>query len=141
MAGACRAPICHLPPQKPKTRIQNSHSRRAQLPNRRLFLFSLPLSSFLLLPVPSFGDGNNAIIIDKLQSGPSSFAATMYDPVSAAEREASALVSERVSQAVELLEKGRELQTQGDFSGALDYFSKVMMCTYLDILYFSKLPN
>lgn len=65
----------------------------------------------------------------------------MYDPVSAAEREASALVSERVSQAVELLEKGRELQTQGDFSGALDYFSKVMMCTYLDILYFSKLPN
>ncbi|KAG5029818.1 hypothetical protein AAZX31_05G179300 [Glycine max] len=134
MAGACRAPICHLPPQKPKTRIQNSHSRRAQLPNRRLFLFSLPLSSFLLLPVPSFGDGNNAIIIDKLQSGPSSFAATMYDPVSAAEREASALVSERVSQAVELLEKGRELQTQGDFSGALDYFSKVIE-SYKDLAF------
>lgn len=131
MAGACsRAPISYLPLRNPKTRIYNSQTRVLQLPNRRLFLFSLPLSSFVLLPVPSFGDGNGAI--DKFQHGSSSsYAATMYDPLSAAEREASALVSQRVSQAVDLLEKGRELQAQGDFTAALGYFSQVTKCTYL----------
>ena len=133
MVGACRAPpISHLPLGNPKTEIQNSHSKasppifKAQLSNRRLFLLSLPLSGFLLLPGPSFGDGVSA---NKLQHGSSSsYAATVYDPVTPSERDASALVSLRVSQAVELLEKGRELQAQGDFNGALDYFSKVM-CT------------
>ncbi|XP_027339997.1 uncharacterized protein LOC113853679 [Abrus precatorius] len=127
MVYSCRSPpISHPPPPKPKTEIQNSQSKasppilRVQLSNRRLFLFSLPLSSFLLLPVPSFGDGN------KFQDGASSYAATMYDPVSSSEREASALVSLRVSQAVELLEKGRELQAQGDFNGALRYYSQVV---------------
>jgi len=142
MAVACsRTPISHLPLRNPKTKIYNSQSRVLQLPNRRLFLFSLPLSSFLLLPVPSFGDGNGAII-DKFQHGSSSsYAATMYDPLSAAEKEASALVSQRVSQAVDLLEKGRELQAQGDFTAALGYFSQVMMCTYLAFLssFISKL--
>ncbi|KAK7399379.1 hypothetical protein VNO78_10561 [Psophocarpus tetragonolobus] len=124
MAGACRAPISHLSPLNPKTRIHYSQSR-AQLPNRRLFLFSLPLSTVLFLPFPSFGDGNSATS-DKLQHGSSSYAATIYDPISAPEREASALVSQRVSQAVQLLEKGRELQAQGDFSAALHYFSQVV---------------
>lgn len=124
--GACRAPICHLPLWKPKTRIQNSQSKASTPPpifrNRRLFLFSLPLSSFLLLPVPSFADGS------------SSYAATMFDPLTASEREASALVSQRVSQAVELLEKGRELQAQGDFAGALQYFSQVIE-SYKDLAF------
>ncbi|XP_061346875.1 uncharacterized protein LOC133292478 [Gastrolobium bilobum] len=128
MVGAFRAPlISHLPS---KTRIQNSHSKasppifRAQLPKRRLLLFSLPLSGFLLLPVPpSFGDGigDSAISNNKFQPASSS-----YDPVSPSERDASALISQRVSQAVELLEKGRELQALGDFNGALDYFSQVV---------------
>lgn len=123
MVGAYKAPISYLFLHKPKTRIQNSHTKasaapifRAQVPSRRLFIFSLPLSSFLFLPTSN------------------SYAATVYDPVSASERDASALVSQRVSQAVELLEKGRELQAQGDFSAALDYYSKVM-CTHLAILY------
>ncbi|ESW31837.1 hypothetical protein PHAVU_002G272300 [Phaseolus vulgaris] len=135
MAVACsRTPISHLPLRNPKTKIYNSQSRVLQLPNRRLFLFSLPLSSFLLLPVPSFGDGNGAII-DKFQHGSSSsYAATMYDPLSAAEREASALVSQRVSQAVDLLEKGRELQAQGDFTAALGYFSQVVE-SYKDLAF------
>lgn len=115
MVGAYKAPISYLFLHKPKTRIQNSHTKasaapifRAQVPSRRLFIFSLPLSSCLFLPTSH------------------SYAATVYDPVSASERDASALVSQRVSQAVELLEKGRELQAQGDFSAALDYFSKVI---------------
>ncbi|TKY60433.1 DNA-directed RNA polymerase III subunit RPC2 [Spatholobus suberectus] len=139
MVGACRAAISHIPPRKPKAKVQDSRSKasppifRAQLPSRRLFLFSLPLSSFLLLPVPSFGDGNSATS-DKFQHGSSSYAATLYDPVSPSEREASALVSQRVSQAVELLEKGRELQAQGDFNRALDYFSQVIE-SYKDLAF------
>lgn len=124
MVGAYKAPISYLSPQKPKTTIQNSHCKasapifRVQFPTRRLFLFS----SSLFLPILTFGEG------------PSSYAATMYDPVSTSEREASALVSERVSQAVELLEKGRELQAQGDFSAALHYFSKVIE-SYKDLAF------
>ncbi|KAL2342915.1 hypothetical protein Fmac_004200 [Flemingia macrophylla] len=122
MMGACRAPISHLPLWKPKTKtiIQNSQCKASppSFRNRRLFLFS----SFLFLPVPSFGDGS------------SSQAVTMFDPVTASEREASALVSQRVSQAVELLEKGRELQAQGDFDGALQYFSQVIE-SYKDLAF------
>lgn len=51
--------------------------------------------------------------------------AAIYDPVTQAEREASAAVSKRVSEAVELLEKGRELQAVGDFNKALQYFTLV----------------
>ncbi|KAK7358822.1 hypothetical protein VNO77_00762 [Canavalia gladiata] len=129
MVGACRAPIWHVHLRKPKTRIQNSQSKastspspaifRAQLPQRRLFLFSLPLSGFLLFPVPSFGDNSES---------------ANYDPVSPSEREASDVVSQRVSQAVELLEKGRELQAQGDFTAALYYFSQVVE-SYKDLAF------
>ncbi|KAJ1405049.1 Tetratricopeptide-like helical domain superfamily [Sesbania bispinosa] len=136
MVGACRAPpISHLPP-----RIQNSQSKtslpifRAQFPNRRLFLFSLPLSGFLLLPVPTFGEGGSATSSNKFQPWFSSYAATLYDPVTPSEKDASALISQRVSQGVQLLEKGRELQAQGDFSGALDYFSQVIE-SYKDLAF------
>lgn len=122
MVGACRAPpISHLPLQKPKSRIQNCQSKaspsilRRQVPNRRIFLFSLPFSSHLLLSVSSYG-------------------ATQYDPVSPSEKDASALISQRVSQAVELLEKGRELQAQGDFNGSLQYFSQVIE-SYKDLAF------
>ncbi|XP_054807302.1 uncharacterized protein LOC129309669 [Prosopis cineraria] len=119
MGASCKAPhITYLPSpllrRNPKFMIQNCHSpnSRRQFPNRRLLLFSLPLSGFLLLP-------------HKFQSGPS-YAADQYDPVTPIERDASAVISQRVSEAVELLEKGRELQAQGDFNGALSYFSKVI---------------
>ncbi|KAK7318443.1 hypothetical protein RJT34_03145 [Clitoria ternatea] len=132
MVCACRAPpISHLH----KTIIQNSKGKappsifNAQFPNRRLFL----LSSFLFLPIPTFGDGNSATS-NKFLSGSSSYAATNFDPVSPSEREASALISERVSQGVKLLEKGRELQAQGDFIGALHYFSQVVE-SYKDLAF------
>ncbi|KAJ7957026.1 Tetratricopeptide repeat protein [Quillaja saponaria] len=119
---ACKAPaISHLllppplPYPNPKTQNLQSSICRAQLPNRRLFLFSVPLSAGVLL-LPSLN---------------SSYAVTSYDPVSPAERDASNELSQRVSEAVELLEKGRELQAQGDFNRALQYFSQkmILMCT------------
>ncbi|XP_004503935.1 uncharacterized protein [Cicer arietinum] len=130
MVGACRAsaapPISHLPLRNPKNRrrIQYSHQTkpsapisRAQTPNRRLFLLSLPLSGFLFLPFQAFGESD-----------------TEYDPVTPSERDASALISQRVSLGVELLEKGRELQAQGDFNGALQYFSQVIE-SYKDLAF------
>jgi len=127
MVGACRAvavaapPISHLPLRNPKTiRIQIScHQNktkdfRTQLSNRRLFLFSIPLSSFLFIPFPAFGEE--------------------YDPVTRSERDASALISQRVSRGVELLEKGRELQALGDFNGALQYFSQVTQYPFIRFL-------
>jgi hypothetical protein len=121
MVGACRAspapPISHLPLRNLKTiRIQNCSQQRisrAQLPNRRLLLFSLPLSTFLFLPLPAFSEGDSVI-------------STEYDPVTRSERDASALISQRISLGIELLEKGRDLQAQGDFNGALQYFSQVI---------------
>lgn len=117
--GVCKAPhISYLSScllhRKTKTRIQNcpSPNFRNQSPKRRLLLFSLPLSGFLLLP-------------NKFESA-SSYAATQYDPVTPVERDASAVIAQRVSEAVKLLEKGRELQAQGDFNGALAYFSRVI---------------
>lgn len=50
--------------------------------------------------------------------------------MSQAEKEASAAVSTRVAEGVELLEKGRELQAQGDFNKALAYFTLVGYITY-----------
>ncbi|XP_061950425.1 uncharacterized protein LOC133673568 isoform X2 [Populus nigra] len=49
-----------------------------------------------------------------------------FDPVSQAEKEASDAISRRVTEAVELLEKGRELHSQGDFNEALLYFTKMV---------------
>ncbi|CAK8578994.1 unnamed protein product [Lathyrus sativus] len=134
MVGACcRAapPISHLPLPNPKTnKLQNfQHTKSSpppslsmsQFPNRRLFLFSLPLSSLIFLPFPAFSEDNSVI-------------ATEYDPVTLSERDASALISQRVSRGVELLEKGRELQALGDFNGALQYFSQVIE-SYKDLAF------
>ncbi|CAK9142674.1 unnamed protein product [Ilex paraguariensis] len=52
-------------------------------------------------------------------------ALTIFDPVSPAERDASAAVSRKVAEAVELLQRARELQAQGDFNQALEYFTQV----------------
>ncbi|KAF7028045.1 hypothetical protein CFC21_040023 [Triticum aestivum] len=49
-----------------------------------------------------------------------------YDPVTEAERAASAAVSQRVGEAVRLLEAGRELQARGEFAGALASFTAVV---------------
>ncbi|KAK1301053.1 hypothetical protein QJS10_CPB13g01017 [Acorus calamus] len=79
---------------------------------RRVLLFSLPISSLLLL------------------SNPSSFAAAppppSYDPVSPSERDASSALALRVSEAVRLLDLGRDFQAHGDFGQALHYFSQVV---------------
>ncbi|KDO51674.1 hypothetical protein CISIN_1g027087mg [Citrus sinensis] len=122
--AAYQAPVCHLllsgsqseaqrrnPIKTPKTPLQ------LPLTSRRLLFFSLPFSSLLLLP-------NNRKITNKPSSS-DAFAAT-YDPLTQAEKDASAAVSSRVSDALELLEKGRELQAIGDFNKALQYFTLVV---------------
>jgi hypothetical protein len=79
---------------------------KTPLPNRRLFLFSLSLPTLLLQPT-------------------SCYALPSFDPVTSTEREASAAISRRVSEAVDLLDKGRELQAKGDFNQALGYYTQV----------------
>ena len=49
-----------------------------------------------------------------------------YDPVTEAERAASATVSQRVGEAVRLLEAGRELQARGEFGVELAAFTAVV---------------
>ncbi|GMY12494.1 hypothetical protein FCV25MIE_07733 [Fagus crenata] len=119
--GASKASISHLLiPSSSSPRNSNSNSNsnnlnsRVKLPisntTRRLFLFTLPLPTFLLFPLQ-----------------PTSYSAlATFEPVTPAEKEASATVSRRVSEAVELLDKGRELQAQGDFNQALLYFTQVI---------------
>lgn len=121
--GAYQAPICHLLLSGSQSEAQRRNPIKTpkiplQLPltSRRLLFFSLPFSSLLLLP-------NNRKITNKPSSS-DAFAAT-YDPLTQAEKEASAAVSSRVSDALALLEKGRELQAIGDFNKALQYFTLV----------------
>ncbi|KAK9950119.1 hypothetical protein M0R45_005621 [Rubus argutus] len=124
--GACKAPIPHL-------LITSSSSSSTQPPNlkalipvsrtplltRRLVLLSLPLASFLL---PS-----NSTAIDAIDStSSSSSSSSSFNPISDAERDASAAISQRISNALELLEKGRELQARGDFDQALLCFTQVI---------------
>ncbi|KAK9291937.1 hypothetical protein L1049_019889 [Liquidambar formosana] len=123
--GVSKAPISHLLlPTSPNPNTLQTLNPNKTLkpisktppfrPNRRVLL------SFLLL-LPS-GSGSGGSILQ-----PSScFALASFDPVSPAERDASVDVSRRVTEAVEFLEKGRELQAQGDFTGALDYFTRVV---------------
>ncbi|KAK8710080.1 hypothetical protein V6N13_145421 [Hibiscus sabdariffa] len=61
-----------------------------------------------------------------LQSSFMDALASSFDPVSQAEKDASSVVSRRVSEAVELLERGKELQAQGDFPKALQFFTSVV---------------
>ena len=53
-------------------------------------------------------------------------AAAGYDPVTEAERAASAAVSLRVGEAVRLLDLGRDLQARGEFPEALASFTAVV---------------
>lgn len=59
-------------------------------------------------------------------SSSSAGAASIFDPITESERAASLEVARRVSEAVELLEKGREFQAQGDYVQALQYFTQVV---------------
>ncbi|KAB5556416.1 hypothetical protein DKX38_007325 [Salix brachista] len=123
--GACKAPISNLllpsPPPSPPTPNQNATTRR-------LLLFSLPLlttaTTTNLLPLSTTGaqiaSANSSIQLNSCWA-----LAESYDPVSQAEKEASTAMSRRVSEAVDLLEKGREFQAQGDFSEALLYFTLI----------------
>jgi len=123
--GACKAPISNLllpsPPPSPPTPNQNATTRR-------LLLFSLPLLTTATttnnLPLSTTG-AKIASANSRIQLNSCWALAESYDPVSQAEKEASTAISRRVSEAVELLEKGRELQARGDFNEALLYFTLV----------------
>lgn len=130
--GAYQAPVCHLLLSGSQSEAQRRNPIKTpkiplQLPltSRRLLFFSLPFSSLLLLP-------NNRKITNKPSSS-DAFAAT-YDPLTQAEKDASAAVSSRVSDGLELLEKGRELQAIGDFNKALQYFTLVSTFFFSQIL-------
>ncbi|KAL3591474.1 hypothetical protein D5086_010114 [Populus alba] len=124
--GACKAPISNLllpsPPPSPPTPSQNATTRR-------LLLFSLPLLTTATttnnLPLSTTG-AKIASANSRIQLNSCWALAESYDPVSQAEKEASAAISRRVSEAVDLLEKGRELQAQGDFNEALLYFTQMV---------------
>ncbi|KAF6167184.1 hypothetical protein GIB67_029822 [Kingdonia uniflora] len=113
--GACKAPIFHLllpskpKPQTPKTLKPLSSSSTT---TRRLLLFSLPISTTLFLHQPL--------------SSYATTTTTSFDPVSPEEKDASVSLSKRILKAVELLDKGREFQAQGDFIQALNYFTQVV---------------
>ncbi|GKE52352.1 hypothetical protein Tco_1487508, partial [Tanacetum coccineum] len=51
-------------------------------------------------------------------------AASIFDPLTKAERAASNEVTRRVEEAVDLLEKGRDFQANGDYAQALQYFTQ-----------------
>ncbi|OMO56205.1 Tetratricopeptide-like helical [Corchorus olitorius] len=125
--GACKAPIFHLlsspNPSTTKTLKNPLLLNPEKTTSRRFLLFSIPLSSLFILPSSS---SNYALS----STGPAgSFMAALaasFEPVSKAERDASAAITRRVAEAVELLEKGKELQAQGDFSKALQFFTLVV---------------
>ncbi|RWW23418.1 hypothetical protein GW17_00012342 [Ensete ventricosum] len=64
-----------------------------------------------------------------------------FDPVTDREREASAVLSRRVSDAIRLLDLARDLQAKGDYSQALDYFTLVRFSPrpYMFLVSFSDL--
>ncbi|KAK4772243.1 hypothetical protein SAY86_014018 [Trapa natans] len=122
MAAACRASMSRLllPSSSPPSSALLPSPNKTPVPNlsstrRRLFLFSLPIPTLLLFTANGESSRTSSCL-----------AAEAFDPVSSAERDASALMSRRIAEAVELLDKGRELQAQGDFGSALLYFSKVV---------------
>ncbi|KAJ6820043.1 uncharacterized protein M6B38_399040 [Iris pallida] len=78
---------------------------------RSLVLLSLPLSTLLLAPKSFAAAGDEE---------------PAFDPVTAAERNASDTLSLRVTEAVRLLDLARELQAKGEFAQALDCFTQVV---------------
>lgn len=123
--GAFAAPISHLLPSilNPKTPLILSKQHCQTAPKQPHKSSSITLSiqrrQLLLLSVPVIS------LTSFFQYNSRSFAAPIYDPVSPAERDASLSLSQRVSEAVSLLEKGRDLQAKGDFIQALQCFSQV----------------
>lgn len=118
--GASKAAIPHLQipspnpnpktPKTLKTSLMLNPETKYSSSSRRFLLFSLPLAT-LILPSSS--------------SSFMSALAASFNPVSQAERDASNLITRRVTEAVELLERGKELQAQGDFPKALQFFTSV----------------
>ncbi|KAB5548256.1 hypothetical protein DKX38_011662 [Salix brachista] len=125
--GACKAPISNLLPSQPPPPLPRTPNPRAT--SRRLLLFSLPLfttaTAANLLPFSTTGAKFASASGIQLNLNSGWALADSFDPVSQAEKEASAAISRRVSEAIELLEKGRELQAQGDFNEALLYFTQL----------------
>lgn len=101
--------LCQTAPKQPHL-SSSSSSSSLSIQRRQLVLFSVPVIS--LTSIFQFNSKSSAV-------------PTSYDPVSPAERDASLSLSQRVSEAVSLLEKGRDLQAQGDFIQALQCFSQV----------------
>ncbi|KAG5241905.1 hypothetical protein OIU77_002797 [Salix suchowensis] len=126
--GACKAPISNLLPSQPPPPLPRTPNPRAT--SRRLLLFSLPLFTTAtdanLLPFSTTGAKFASASSIQLNLNSGWALADSFDPVSQAEKEASAAISRRVSEAIELLEKGRELQAQGDFNEALLYFTQMV---------------
>ncbi|KAL8134212.1 uncharacterized protein LOC141712838 [Apium graveolens] len=118
--GASAAPISHLLPKPPCQTAPKQPSISSSLSlciqRRQLLLLSVPVIS--LTTIFHYNPKNSAAA--------AAAEAPMYDPVSPAERDASLSVSQRVSQAVTLLDKGRDLQAQGDFIQALQCFNQVV---------------
>lgn len=139
--GACKALIPHLllaskpPPPLPP---QDTQRPQQEATTRRLLLFSLPLCTIIStsLHVTTSTSTKNAGAKASIRFKTCWALAESYDPVSQAEKDASAAMSWRVAEAVGLLEKGRELQSQGDFNGALLYFTQVV---YISLFLFLPL--
>ncbi|GMI99312.1 hypothetical protein HRI_003600500 [Hibiscus trionum] len=116
--GSYKAQIPHLhllPPPNPNAKTLKPPLLSPGISTRRFLLFSLSSTCTLALV--------NAKL---LHSGFMDALASSFDPLSQAEKDASSLVSRRVSEAVELLERGKELQAQGDFPKALQFFTSVV---------------
>ncbi|KAF9599737.1 hypothetical protein IFM89_001683 [Coptis chinensis] len=123
MVFACKAPIFnHLllsstsKLQNPKPLQRPNLKTHSTITRRSIFLLTLPTisTSLVLLPTLNLPPFSFALVTDQ------------FDPVTTEEKDASASVSKRVLKAIELLDKGRELQAHGDFTHALDYFSQVV---------------
>ncbi|CAK7354872.1 unnamed protein product [Dovyalis caffra] len=128
--GVCKAPISNLLLPSPTPPPPSPPTPNPRATTRRLLLFSLPLftaaTSANLLPLSTTGTKIASASSRQLNFNSCWALAESFDPVSQAEKEASAIISRRVSEAVELLEKGRELQAQGNFNEALLYFTKMV---------------
>ncbi|KAK6259128.1 hypothetical protein QQP08_002696 [Theobroma cacao] len=125
--GAFKAPVFHLlSSSNPNTETLQNPLLNPETTTRRFLLFSLPLSTVsTLFILPSSTPGTRGCS-SKLEPSYMSALAASFNPVSQAERDASAVITRRVSEGVELLERGKELQAQGDFPKALQIFTTVV---------------
>lgn len=108
---ACKAPpIPHfLPTSSSSTQPANV---KWPLLSRRLVLLSLPLATFLLPNKASCSDTNSTNVNSTTPSGSLSSTLTSFNPISIVKRDASEAISRRISDALELLEKGGNCKLQ-----------------------------